>query len=230
MVPPSRPDARFAERGAFAKDLDVSVDAYFGSIREGRRDMPRMYLKSALILAWFIGSWAILLFAAVHAWQAALAAVSLGLSIAAVGMSVQHDANHGAFSKRRWINRLFGSTLDVMGVSSFIWRPKHNVAHHTFTNIEGIDYDLDFGWLARLSPSQRRRRWHGLQHLYLWFFYGLLLPKWVFYDDFVIARRRFIGVHKLPEPGTGTVAAFFAWKLFFVGWAIVVPAMFHPLW
>ena len=74
-------------------------------------------------------------------------------------------------------------------------------------------------------PSQRRRRWHGLQHLYLWFFYGLLLPKWVYYDDFVIARRRFIGVHKLPEPGTGTVAAFFAWKLFFVGWAIIITVL-----
>ena len=188
-----------------------------------------MYVKSAVILIWFVGSW-ILLVAARNAWQGALCAVSLGLSIAAVGMCVQHDANHGAYSKHRWINRIFGSTLDVMGVCSFIWRPKHNIAHHTFTNVEGVDFDLDFGSVARLSPEQPRRAWHRYQCFYLWFLYGFLLPKWVFFDDFVILRRRLIGVHKLAPPSPGALAGFVGWKLFFVGWAIVLPAFYHPLW
>ena len=64
----------------------------------------------------------------------------------------------------------------------------------------GVDYDLDFGLLARLSPEQPRRRWHRYQHFYLWFFYGFLLPKWVFFDDWVILKKRFIGVHPLPKP------------------------------
>ncbi len=188
-----------------------------------------MYLKTAIILAWFIGSWAVLVFAAASAWQAMLAAISLGLSVAAVGMSVQHDANHGAMSRHAWINHVFGATLDVMGVCSFIWRPKHNVFHHTFTNVAGVDYDLDFGVLARLSPEQRRRPWHRFQHVYLWALYGFLLPKWVFFDDFVIVARGLIGLHKLPKPGRAAMVGFVAWKIFFVGWAIVIPALFHPL-
>ena len=179
--PPVR--VRFGHGGAFSSELKLRADAYFESEGGARRDLPAMYFKSAAILAWFCGSWALLVFAASNAWLAALFAISLGLSIAAVGMGIQHDANHGAYSSRPWVNRLFGLTLDVMGVSGFIWRQKHNVVHHAFTNIQGVDYDLDFGRIARLSPEQRRRPEHRFQHVYLWFLYGFLLPKWVFYDD-----------------------------------------------
>jgi linoleoyl-CoA desaturase len=231
-MPNTSQRVRFAERGAFARDLDAGVAAYFEKpgANRSRRDAPRMYLKTLVILAWFVGSWAALVFVAERPWQGVLAAVSLGLSIAGVGMCIQHDANHGAYSRLRWVNRLFGATLDVMGVSSFIWRPKHNVAHHTFTNVGGVDFDLDFGGLARLAPTQARRSWHRYQQLYLWFFYGFLLPKWVFFDDFVILRSRLIGVHPLPKPGRADLASFVFWKLFFVGWAIVIPLLFHPWW
>jgi linoleoyl-CoA desaturase len=220
---------RFRARGAFARDLETEVDAYFADHGRSRRDAPRMYLKTAIILAWFIGSWVVLVFVAAAWWQGVLAAVSLGLSVAAVGMSVQHDANHGATSSRRWVNRLFGATLDVMGVCSFIWRPKHNVFHHTFTNVVGVDYDLDFGALARLSPEQPRRPWHRWQHVYLWGLYGFLLPKWVFYDDWFIVKHKVIGRHALPTPSRGAMVGFFAWKLFFLAWAVIVPAIFHPI-
>jgi linoleoyl-CoA desaturase len=221
---------RFSPRGAFSRDLEESAQAYFDGLGRGRRDVPRMYVKTAIILLWFVGSWALLVFGARNAWEGALCAVSLGLSIAGVGMSVQHDANHGAYSNNSSVNRIFGSTLDVMGVCSFIWRLKHNIAHHTFTNVQGVDFDLDFGLLARLSPEQPHRRWHGYQQFYLWFFYGFLLPKWVFFDDFVILRHRLIGIHKLPKPGRAALAGFVFWKLFFLAWAVVIPSFFHPLW
>ncbi len=230
MLERTDPRLHFAERGAFSKELEQRVDAYFAESGRSRRDLPRMYAKTAVILSWFVGSWAMLVFVAASAWSGVLCAVSLGLAIAAVGMSIQHDANHGGYSRRGWVNRLFGATLDVMGVCSFIWRPKHNIAHHTFTNVEGVDYDLDFGGLARLSPEQPRRAWHRHQHFYLWFLYGFLLPKWVFFDDWVIVKRGLIGVHKLPPPSRRAMVSFAIWKVVFVGWAIVVPALLHPLW
>jgi linoleoyl-CoA desaturase len=219
---------RFPEHGAFSRELKARADSYFDGHADRRRDIPRMYLKTTFILTWFVGSWAILAFTERPWWQAMMLAVSIGLSIAAIGMSVQHDANHGAYSRHAWVNRALGSTLDVMGVNSFIWRHKHNVLHHTYTNVEGIDYDLDFGWLARLSPGQQRRAWHRYQQFYLWFFYGFLLPKWVFFDDFVIWRRLTIGRHPLPRPSHGETARFVSWKLFFLAWAFVIPALFHP--
>ena len=203
---------------------------YFEGSGRARRDSPKMYAKTAIMIAWFVVSWVALVFVVKSALPAFAAAVSLGLSIAGLGMSVQHDGNHGASSRHAWVNRASGCMLDVMGVSSFIWRQKHNQCHHTFTNVQGIDYDVDFGILARLSPEQTRRPWHGLQHVYLWFFYGLLLPKWVFYDDFVILKSGFIGEHPLTKPTRRQIAEFIGWKIFFVGWAIVIPALYHPLW
>lgn len=218
----------FPSRGAFTRDLERATNAYFTD--KSRRDVPRMYLKAAIMLTWFVGSWVVLVFFASGMLQGVLAATSLGLSIAGIGMSVQHDANHGAFSRHAWVNRTFGAGLDIMGVSSFIWRRKHNAFHHTYTNVQGIDYDLDFGLLARLSPEQPRRGYHRFQHVYLWFFYGFLLPKWVFFDDWVIMKTRFVGKHALTKSSRWGIVEFLAWKVFFVGWAIVIPAFFHPLW
>jgi linoleoyl-CoA desaturase len=145
-------------------------------------------------------------------------------------MSIQHDANHGAYSNHPIINRALRLTLDIMGTNSLMWRHKHNVVHHSFTNIEGADDDLDFGALARLTVHQPRRPWHRFQHLYLWFLYGFLLPKWVFYDDFVVLAKRRTGPHRLPDLARSDLVHFVLGKLFFVAWAIVIPALFHPIW
>lgn len=223
---------RFAVSSPFSRELKRRTDAYFAGPegRGRRRDLPLMYLKTFVILTWLIASWALLVFAATEAWQGVLLAVSLGLSIAGVGMSIQHDANHGAYSSRPGVNWAFGLTLDAMGVSSSIWRQKHNVRHHTFTNIEGLDDDLDFGGIARLSPEQPRRPWHRYQHIYMWFLYGFLLPKWVFFDDWAVLLTRRMGAYRMPPLRGAALARFFAGKLFFIGWALVVPALFHPLW
>jgi len=221
---------RFGQGGAFFSELKQRAEVYFEQAGRPRRDLPLMYLKTALILTWFVGSWVLLVFYATAVWQGVLLAMSLGLSIATIGMSVQHDANHGGYSAHPWVNRALGFTLDVMGVCSFMWRQKHNVIHHTFTNVEGVDFDLDFGIIARLSPEQKRRPWHRYQQYYLWVLYGFLLPKWVFFDDFVILRTQRTGPHKLPRMNRTEIALFIGWKLFFVGWSLVIPAFFHPIW
>ena len=44
-----------------------------------------------------------------------------------------------------------GWTADVLlGLSSYAWRVKHNVAHHTYTNVDGYDADITQVPLARL--------------------------------------------------------------------------------
>ncbi len=189
-----------------------------------------MLLKSVILLTWFVASWALLVFAATTLWQAILLSMSLGLAIAGIGMAVQHDANHGAYSKHRAVNTLFSLSLDTMGVSSFIWRQKHNVFHHTFTNIEGIDFDLDFGSIARLSPEQGRRSWHRFQHFYIWGLYGLLLPKWVLFDDFVVLATRKMGAHRVSKPTRLDLVRFVGAKLFFFCWALLIPSLYHPIW
>ncbi len=221
---------RFAASGEFHRDLKARVDAWFRASQRSERDAPAMYLKTALILAWFAASWALLVFGAGSVVVAAIGAASLGLAIAAVGMSVMHDANHGSYSRRAWVNGVFGWTVDALGASSYVWKVKHNAVHHTWTNIGGEDDDLDMGLLARLSPEQASRPWHRFQHLYVWVLYGLLMPKWVLYDDFANLAHGRVGHHALQRPNRRQWLLLVAGKLTFFGWAIVVPALFHPLW
>ena len=110
-------------------------------------------------------------------WQALLGGISLAFGTAGVAFSVGHDANHGAFfPSRRW-NRIVGYSFDLIGASSYVWRTKHNVAHHTFTNVDGADTDIDQMPFARLAPSQPYKPYHRFQHIYMWALYGLFTFK-----------------------------------------------------
>jgi linoleoyl-CoA desaturase len=121
-------------------------------------------------------------------------------------------------------------TLDLMGGSSYIWRFKHGLFHHSYPNLSGADDDIDIGPLGRLAPGQRRRFFHGLQQYYLWAFYGLLTVKWNFVDDFKNALRGRIGSHTFPRPKGWELVNLLVAKLAFCGWALVLPALFHRWW
>ncbi len=86
-----------------------------------------------------------------------------------IAFCVQHDANHSAYFKHRRWNHLVGWSADaLLGFSSYAWRVKHNVAHHTYTNVDGLDDDISQTPLARFSPNQAARRWYRLPaHLHL---------------------------------------------------------------
>ena len=82
--------------------------------------------------------------------------------MAEVGVSIQHDANHGAFSRRSWVGALFGATLDAVGASSFMWRQQHMGGHHVHTNVDGLDPDIRVSDadVRRVTPYQP---WHHYQ-------------------------------------------------------------------
>ena len=100
-----------------------------------------------------------------------------GLAVGAtlVAFCVQHDANHGSYFKSRRYNHLVGWTSDLLlGFSSYAWRVKHNVAHHTYTNVDGYDDDIAKSPLARFAPMQPTRPWYRFQHYYVWPLYSLM--------------------------------------------------------
>src|SRR4029077_1212544 len=174
---------KFGAGDGFLRELRQRVDQYFQSAGLKQRDCPQMYLKGAIIFGWLVLSYAVLVFLAGTWWLAMASAISLGLAMAAVGFNIQHDAGHRAYSRRNWINKLLAMTLDLLGGSSFVWAKKHNSFHHCFVNITGHDEDIDIGIFGRLTPHQKRLKFHRFQHLYLWFLYGLLPTKWQIYDD-----------------------------------------------
>lgn len=221
---------RFPSDDGFHKDLKLRVHAALADA--GYSDFTggvAMMLKSLVILGWFVASYVLLVFFASEWWHGVLLSVSLALSVAGIGFAIQHDANHGSYSKSRWLNKAMSWTLDILGGSSHVWSWKHNVFHHTYTNVKGADSDIDVGMVGRLSPSQRRRSLHRFQHIYLWFLYGMIGPKWQLIDDFQNVATGKIGGMKFPRGRARTIAGLVLGKLVFFGWAIVLPLFFHPV-
>lgn len=222
--------SRYLPHGPFFQELNRRVDAHFARAHESPRGSFRLRLKTAIILAWWAGSWAALVFLAGSWWQVALAVVSLGLAVAGIGFNIMHDGGHRAYSERPAVNRAMALMLDVIGGSSYVWHWKHNVHHHANPNVAGLDVDIDIQPFVRLSPEQRWRPWHRFQHLYTWALYALLTAKWHFLDDFKDVATGRIGTQRFPRPKGGDLLVFLGGKLVFFGWAFVVPVLFHPLW
>lgn len=122
-------------------------------------------------------------------------------------------------------NRAWGLALDFVGASSYVWRFKHNVHHHTYANIDGMDSDIDAGPFLRFAPSQRLYAFHRYQHLYAWPLYVVLAVKWWFIDDVVDLVRGRIGQLAFPRPRGRELVAVLAGKAAFLCWAVVVPVL-----
>ncbi len=213
---------RFEKKTPFATELRRRVDAHFAQTGEARDGGARMLGKTALIFAWLIAGVVALL--VLGSWPAAvICGISCGFAAAGLGMAVQHDGGHLAYSRHRAVNRAAASVLDLLGASSYVWRTKHGVVHHTYPNIEGADDDLDAGFFARLAPSQRWRGIHRLQHFYMWPLYGLLAIKWFLFDDFHNIARGRVGDHPIKPPRGRELAVFVLGKLAHLSWALVLP-------
>jgi linoleoyl-CoA desaturase len=221
---------KFGADDAFYRELCNRVDGYFVRIGRSRRDCPRMYLKTAIVAAWFATSYVLLVFIATTWWQSLPLAFALALSMAAIGFNIQHDGAHGAYSKHAWINKLMALSLDLLGGSSYGWACKHNIVHHTYSNITGHDDDIDIGILGRLSPHQPRFAFHRWQHIYLWPLYGLVAIKWQFYDDFRDLIHGRFGGRRHPRPKGWDLVTFIGGKLVFFSLAIGIPLLFHSVW
>src|SRR5262245_54975202 len=76
---------KFAAGDEFYHELRRRVEQYFRSTGRPRRDRPQMYLKTALLVAWFAASYVLLVFLVPTWWLAVPCAVSLGLAMAAIG-------------------------------------------------------------------------------------------------------------------------------------------------
>jgi linoleoyl-CoA desaturase len=222
---------KFPKDGAgFLTELRRRSDAYFAETGRSERDCWQMYLKTAVILAWLTTSYALLVFAAPTVWLAVPLAISLALAISAVGFSIQHDGGHHAYSRYTWVNRLAAISLDLIGASSYVWRWKHVVFHHTYPNVVGQDTDIDAGVLARFAPQQRRRWFHRWQHLYLWVLYGASAAAWHLYTDFREVITGSICAHRIPRPKGWDLVVFILGKLVSIGLLLGVPMLVHSWW
>jgi linoleoyl-CoA desaturase len=219
---------KFSSGGAFHRAVEARVREMTSEPRAMQRAYLLLWLKAAFALTWATASYVVLVFFA-HGLPAVVAAsVSLGVAGSGIGFMIMHDANHRAFARRRWVNRVMSLTLDLIGGSSYVWSAKH-LAHHTYPNVSDHDPDIDALPFARFDPAQTRRPWHRYQHIYLWLFYCTVTIRWQFASDFTFLYAGRAGRTPLRRPRGGALVSLIAGKLVFVTWALVIPLLVHPL-
>jgi linoleoyl-CoA desaturase len=212
----------------FYSTLNQRVNEYFKSRNLSRNGNAEMVFKTVFMFALYITPYVLMMTGVVtNLWGMFALCIVMGIAVGGIGLAVMHDANHGAYSSKQWINNLLGLSLNVVGGNAFNWKVQHNVLHHTYTNIHDVDEDISPRGVLRMCPHGEWKTFHRFQHYYAWFFYGLLTLVWVLAKDFLrIIQYNKDGLVKKQRANIGTEwTVLIASKLLYIGYVIVIPAM-----
>lgn len=160
------------------------VNEYFQEKGISRFANFSMKLKSVLILLLYFTPLYYLIFGEVGSlsMQYGLWAIA-GLGMVGIGLTIMHDANHGAYSSQKWVNNMMGGTLNLVGAYNINWKIQHNVFHHTYTNIFGQDEDIR-KTIIRFTPKHPHKAFHKFQWLYTSLLYMIFPFIWILSKDF----------------------------------------------
>ena len=211
--------------GNFHLDLKKRIQEYFAQTGKSTTGGRKLFFKCSFLLSLFVALYIHLLWFTPTAWLAIAECAVLGGVISSIGFNVMHDGAHGSFSERRWINYLAAFSLNILGGSSFMWNIKHNIIHHAYTNIDGVDDDIDAQPWLRMSDTQKKYKLHKYQHLYFWFLYSLFYLFWVFVLDYQKYFKRKIGEMPLKKMKLNDHLIFWGFKLVHYFLFIILPVL-----
>jgi len=164
--------------------LKTKISEYFQEVGQSTTGNYKLFIKAVILMVAFAFIYIHLVFFTPAVFWQVLESILLGGLVAAIGFNVMHDGAHGSFSKYKWVNQLAAFSLNILGGNSFMWNMKHNVIHHAYTNVDGVDDDIDIQPWLRMSSTQKKYRMHKYQHLYFWILYSLLYVFWIFLLDY----------------------------------------------
>ncbi len=174
----------------FFKELNKRVNRYFKEKKIDKHGNFNLYVKTAVMLSIYFVPFILNLTGVIAgSGMVLLSWFVMGLGMAGYGLAVMHDAAHGSYSKNPTVNNILSGILHLAGGSDLNWKIQHNVLHHSFTNIEGYDEDIDTNGLMRFSPNQEQKSFHKYQAFYAPFLYMLMTVFWVFAKDFQGLKR-----------------------------------------
>lgn len=170
----------------FVQTLKARVAEYFEDKQISKHGNAGMIVKTVSLLLLYLVPLGLIITGVVSHWLVLFSMwVLMAIGMIGIGMSIMHDANHGSYSKNPKVNEYLGYLINIVGGSAIVWKIQHNVLHHSFTNIDGHDGDIDTGGILRLSPNGKRLWIHRLQAFYAWFLYGMMTINWATFKDFL---------------------------------------------
>jgi len=212
------------QASTFFARLKEKVDRHFENTKNERTGNTRLLLKSLVQIFCALLLYALLVFSSLAPWLAILLAILLGVNLAILGFNIMHEGGHQSFSRHAWLNSMAGYVLNALGGNIYFWKVKHNINHHTFTNIADIDSDIDVRPFMRLHPNQALHRVHRYQHIYWFVLYSISYMVWVFYEDFLKYYRDKVAEHMKPmHLPLREHVIFWTTKVFYVFAFLVLP-------
>ncbi|MBI3133106.1 MAG: acyl-CoA desaturase [Bacteroidetes bacterium] len=222
---------RFSQKiGAdFNGTLKKRVRDYFKDNNISRFANANMVLKTIFMVSLYFTPYFLMVFGVItNPWLIVLCWAIMGIGIAGIGLSIMHDANHGAYSKNEKVNFWIGRVLNVVGGFAPTWNIQHNVLHHSYTNILGYDEDVSPPIsLLRFSPKDKYRKIQRFQFIYAWFFYGLMTLSWITNKDFSqLFRYKKLGLTKTENEKFGRLLTeLILTKIVYYLYILVIPIL-----
>jgi linoleoyl-CoA desaturase len=199
---------------SFHSELKKRIGNYFEEVGKSTTGDYPIFMKAVILMVSFLTVYVHLVFFTPPVFWQVLESILLGCIVAAIGFNVMHDGAHGSFSKYKWVNSFAAFSLNILGGNSFMWNMKHNVIHHAFTNVDGVDDDIDIQPWMRMSSTQKKYRLHKYQHIYFWFLYCLLYIFWIFVLDYQKYFKSKVGNMPLKKMKLSDHLVFWGFKVF----------------
>jgi len=219
-------------RQDFFITLNQRVNEYFKKNQISKHGNAEMYVKTAFMFSLYFIPYFLMIFGVItNLWLMFALCLVMGTGLAGIGLSIMHDANHGGYSAKPWVNNLMGYSLNLVGGNAFNWKVQHNVLHHTFTNVHDVDEDISPRGVLRMAPGSPWKPMHKYQHLYAWFFYGLMTLVWVVVKDFVrLIKYQQEGLVKKQKANIVTEwIIMLGTKVVYFSYIFVIPMMLLPI-
>lgn len=214
----------------FYRTLQKRVEAYFVDNKISRYGNWKSALKFILFTGVLFTSYFLMLFSEGKPMILFfLYWLIMGAFVTFSAASVIHDAAHNTVSPHKWVNELLLRYLNLVGADGYIYRYKHNVAHHAYTNIPGVDIDLEQSNVARVTPFSKKLKRHQYQDWYLKILYPVYFTIfWLLFRDFKYYNMEYVGLVKSNHNPFHKVLLVFM-KLVYFTIFLVIPILVLPV-
>jgi len=221
------PKVTFNNKGsAFFTALKAEVEQYFRQRQIRKTGNWKLYIKTGVLVPSAMALYICLLTVSMPGLLALALSGILGFVLASIGFNVMHDACHGSYSSKKWVNETFGHSLNALGGNAFIWKFKHNIIHHTYTNVDGMDDDIAKSPLMRQCFTQKWVPAHRFQHIYVVLVYAISSFAWIFMMDFNKYFKRKIISTPLQKMSLKEHFVFWISKVLYAFFYILIPVYF----
>ena len=194
--------------------------------KSGNRFADRsIYIKGLFLVLLYLSSYILLLSRSLNTPLSILLVMIMGFTAVMIVFNIVHDASHNVLFKNKSLNRAAAYFGDLMGMNSYIWNIRHNIQHHTFTNVAGGDVLLDSIPFIRVSPQQKKLRMHKYQALYVPILYMLYSIFWVFFIDINMFRQKNMGNYKNMSHSWQEWTKLILFKSFYIFYMIIFPVV-----